>query len=83
MDRAGSDEVKDKLKKLGADEVYTESQLEVKNVKALLVSLSTYTVDTVSEVGRLLFCLKSHYRGFDVQLYLSVVLFILTSREFC
>ncbi|KAE9463496.1 hypothetical protein C3L33_04601, partial [Rhododendron williamsianum] len=51
-DRPGSDEVKDKLKKLGADEVYTESQLEVKNVKALLF-------------------------------YLSVVLFILTSLEFC
>ncbi|KAF7153116.1 hypothetical protein RHSIM_Rhsim01G0223000 [Rhododendron simsii] len=51
-DRPGSDEVKDKLKKLGADEVYTESQLEVKNVKALLI-------------------------------YLSVVLFILTSLGFC
>ncbi|XP_054814400.1 enoyl-[acyl-carrier-protein] reductase, mitochondrial [Prosopis cineraria] len=35
-DRAGIDEVKEKLKKLGADEVYTESQLEVKNVKSLL-----------------------------------------------
>ncbi|KAI8573800.1 hypothetical protein RHMOL_Rhmol01G0303700 [Rhododendron molle] len=63
-DRPGSDEVKDKLKKLGADEVYTESQLEVKNVKALLVSLSTY-------------------HRFDVLIYLSVVLFILTSLEFC
>ncbi|KAG5566842.1 hypothetical protein RHGRI_002399 [Rhododendron griersonianum] len=38
-DRPGSDEVKDKLKKLGADEVYTESQLEVKNVKALLANI--------------------------------------------
>ncbi|XP_058206987.1 enoyl-[acyl-carrier-protein] reductase, mitochondrial isoform X1 [Rhododendron vialii] len=38
-DRPGSDEVKDKLKKLGADEVYTESQLEVKNVKALLADI--------------------------------------------
>ncbi|XP_068311541.1 enoyl-[acyl-carrier-protein] reductase, mitochondrial [Pyrus communis] len=35
-DRAGSDEVKEKLKNLGADEVFTESQLEVKNVKGLL-----------------------------------------------
>ncbi|KAE8680499.1 putative trans-2-enoyl-CoA reductase [Hibiscus syriacus] len=35
-DRAGSDEVKEKLKALGADEVFTESQLEVKNVKSLL-----------------------------------------------
>ncbi|KAL8095840.1 hypothetical protein AgCh_036996 [Apium graveolens] len=35
-DRPGSDEAKEKLKKLGADEVYTESQLEVKNVKSLL-----------------------------------------------
>ncbi|MFS8003206.1 putative trans-2-enoyl-CoA reductase (NADPH) [Helianthus anomalus] len=32
----GSDEAKEKLKKLGADEVYTESQLDVKNVKSLL-----------------------------------------------
>ncbi|XP_059626713.1 enoyl-[acyl-carrier-protein] reductase, mitochondrial [Cornus florida] len=38
-DRAGSEEVKEKLKKLGADEVYTESQLEVKNVKSLLTSV--------------------------------------------
>ncbi|KAJ0921329.1 putative trans-2-enoyl-CoA reductase (NADPH) [Helianthus annuus] len=35
-DRPGSDEAKEKLKKLGADEVYTESQLDVKNVKSLL-----------------------------------------------
>ncbi|XP_057508774.1 enoyl-[acyl-carrier-protein] reductase, mitochondrial [Actinidia eriantha] len=35
-DRAGSDEVKEKLTKLGANQVFTESQLEVKNVKALL-----------------------------------------------
>ncbi|XP_071719828.1 enoyl-[acyl-carrier-protein] reductase, mitochondrial-like [Rutidosis leptorrhynchoides] len=35
-DRAGSDLAKEKLKKLGADEVYTESQLNVKNVKSLL-----------------------------------------------
>lgn len=43
--RVGSEEVKEKLKKLGADAVYTESQLEVKNVKGLLVlSLnSSYT----------------------------------------
>ncbi|XP_027088323.1 enoyl-[acyl-carrier-protein] reductase, mitochondrial [Coffea eugenioides] len=38
-DRARSDEVKEKLKKLGADEVYTESQLEVKNLKSLLINL--------------------------------------------
>ncbi|XP_063943112.1 enoyl-[acyl-carrier-protein] reductase, mitochondrial isoform X2 [Daucus carota subsp. sativus] len=30
-DRAGSDAAREKLKSLGADEVYTESQLEVKN----------------------------------------------------
>ncbi|KAD3068274.1 hypothetical protein E3N88_36154 [Mikania micrantha] len=35
-DRPGSDEAKEKLKKLGADEVYTESQLNVKNVKGFL-----------------------------------------------
>lgn len=35
--RPGSDEVKQKLKKLGVDEVFTENQLEVKNVKSLLV----------------------------------------------
>ncbi|XP_044505771.1 enoyl-[acyl-carrier-protein] reductase, mitochondrial-like [Mangifera indica] len=38
-DRPGSDEAKEKLKKLGADEVFTESQLEVKNVKSLLANL--------------------------------------------
>ncbi|KAL8115649.1 enoyl-[acyl-carrier-protein] reductase, mitochondrial-like isoform X2 [Apium graveolens] len=38
-DRAGSDEAKEKLKNLGADEVYTESQLEVKNVKSLLANI--------------------------------------------
>ncbi|XP_072975276.1 enoyl-[acyl-carrier-protein] reductase, mitochondrial [Typha angustifolia] len=38
-DRAGSEEVKEKLKMLGADEVYTGSQLEVKNVKSLLGGL--------------------------------------------
>ncbi|XP_047314038.1 enoyl-[acyl-carrier-protein] reductase, mitochondrial-like [Impatiens glandulifera] len=35
-DRAGSDVVKEKLKKLGANAVFTESELDVKNVKALL-----------------------------------------------
>ncbi|PHT34753.1 putative trans-2-enoyl-CoA reductase, mitochondrial [Capsicum baccatum] len=35
-DRAGSDEAKENLKQLGADEVYTESQLDVKNVRGLL-----------------------------------------------
>ncbi|XP_073145712.1 enoyl-[acyl-carrier-protein] reductase, mitochondrial [Henckelia pumila] len=38
-DRAGSDVVKENLKKLGADEVFTESQLEVKNVKSLLADI--------------------------------------------
>ncbi|KAJ4725937.1 Zinc-binding alcohol dehydrogenase family protein [Melia azedarach] len=38
-DRAGSDEAKEKLKRLGADEVFTESQLEVKNVKSLLANI--------------------------------------------
>lgn len=35
-DRPGSEEVKEKTKKLGADMVYTESQLSVKNIKTLL-----------------------------------------------
>ncbi|CAI9105238.1 OLC1v1004121C2 [Oldenlandia corymbosa var. corymbosa] len=35
-DRPGSDEVKEKLKKLGADEVFSEKELEVKNVKDLV-----------------------------------------------
>ncbi|KAM3398586.1 enoyl-OS-acyl-carrier-protein [Capsicum galapagoense] len=35
-DRVGSDEAKENLKQLGADEVYTESQLDVKNVRGLL-----------------------------------------------
>ncbi|CAI0376475.1 unnamed protein product [Linum tenue] len=38
-DRAGSDDAKEMLKKLGADEVFTESQLNVKNVKSLLTDL--------------------------------------------
>ncbi|KAH7542554.1 hypothetical protein FEM48_Zijuj02G0086400 [Ziziphus jujuba var. spinosa] len=38
-DRTGSEEVKQKLRKLGADEVFTESELEVKNVKSLLAGL--------------------------------------------
>lgn len=38
-DRPGVDEVKERLKDLGADEVFTESELEVKNVKSLLVCL--------------------------------------------
>ncbi|KAK4280562.1 hypothetical protein QN277_012175 [Acacia crassicarpa] len=40
-DRAGIDEVEEKLKKLGANEVYTESQLEVKNLESLLVSFKS------------------------------------------
>ncbi|KAK6142079.1 hypothetical protein DH2020_012181 [Rehmannia glutinosa] len=43
-DRAGSDEVKQKLKKLGADEVFTENQLEVKNVKSLLADIPEPTL---------------------------------------
>lgn len=35
-DRPGSEEAKEKLRKLGADEVYTESQLDAKNIKILL-----------------------------------------------
>lgn len=35
-DRTGSEEVKEKIKKLGADLVYTESQLSMKNIKSLL-----------------------------------------------
>ncbi|KAF2283359.1 hypothetical protein GH714_003517 [Hevea brasiliensis] len=38
-DRPGSDEAREMLKKLGADEVFTESQLEVKNVKGLLTNI--------------------------------------------
>ncbi|KAI3850857.1 hypothetical protein MKW98_012850 [Papaver atlanticum] len=38
-DRAGAEDVKERLKKLGADEVYTESQLEVKNVNGFLGAL--------------------------------------------
>ncbi|KAJ8768618.1 hypothetical protein K2173_023522 [Erythroxylum novogranatense] len=38
-DRAGSDEAKEMLKQLGADEVFTEGQLEVKNVKGLLTNV--------------------------------------------
>ncbi|KAL2508534.1 putative trans-2-enoyl-CoA reductase [Forsythia ovata] len=38
-DRAGSDEAKEKLINLGADQVFTESQLEVKNVKSLLADV--------------------------------------------
>ncbi|EOY34251.1 Polyketide synthase, enoylreductase family protein isoform 1 [Theobroma cacao] len=38
-DRAGSEEVKERLKAFGADEVFPESQLEVKNVKGLLSNI--------------------------------------------
>ncbi|KAE8688851.1 putative trans-2-enoyl-CoA reductase [Hibiscus syriacus] len=38
-DRAGSDEVKEKLKALGADEVFTGSELEVRNVKSILSNI--------------------------------------------
>ncbi|XP_057548911.1 enoyl-[acyl-carrier-protein] reductase, mitochondrial isoform X1 [Amaranthus tricolor] len=38
-DRAGADKVKERLKYLGADEVFTESQLVVKNVKDMLGTL--------------------------------------------
>ncbi|CAN0860008.1 Enoyl-[acyl-carrier-protein] reductase, mitochondrial [Linum grandiflorum] len=39
-DRSGSDEAKEMLKKLGADEVFTENELDVKNVKSLLTGLA-------------------------------------------
>ncbi|EAY81933.1 enoyl-[acyl-carrier-protein] reductase, mitochondrial [Oryza sativa Japonica Group] len=38
-DRPGSQEAKDKLKQLGADHVFTESQLDIKNIKSLLGAL--------------------------------------------
>ncbi|KAJ0240363.1 Enoyl-[acyl-carrier-protein] reductase [Hirschfeldia incana] len=38
-DRPGSDEARENLKALGADEVFSESQLNVKNVKSLLGEL--------------------------------------------
>lgn len=38
-DRAGSDEVSKQLKELGADEVFTESELGMKNVKDLLANI--------------------------------------------
>ncbi|WOK95523.1 hypothetical protein Cni_G04230 [Canna indica] len=38
-DRVGSEEAKEKLKNLGADQIYTESELEVKNIKGLLGDL--------------------------------------------
>ncbi|KAK9727327.1 hypothetical protein RND81_05G273900 [Saponaria officinalis] len=38
-DRPGADGVKENLRKLGADQVYTESQLEVKNIKDMLGGL--------------------------------------------
>ncbi|KAF0889856.1 hypothetical protein E2562_033245 [Oryza meyeriana var. granulata] len=38
-DRPGSEEVKNKLKQLGADQVFTESQLDIKNIKSLLLTL--------------------------------------------
>ncbi|XP_010514899.1 PREDICTED: probable trans-2-enoyl-CoA reductase, mitochondrial [Camelina sativa] len=38
-DRAGSDEAREQLKALGADEVFSESQPNVKNVKSLLGNL--------------------------------------------
>lgn len=50
--RPGSDEAREKLKNLGADEVFTESQLEVKNVKGLLVLSSIDSLKLVlSDVG--------------------------------
>ncbi|XP_074304051.1 enoyl-[acyl-carrier-protein] reductase, mitochondrial-like [Silene latifolia] len=38
-DRPGADEAKENLKKLGADQVFTESQLDLKNVKDMLGGL--------------------------------------------
>ncbi|KAK6271880.1 PREDICTED: probable trans-2-enoyl-CoA reductase, mitochondrial isoform X1 [Theobroma cacao] len=49
-DRAGSEEVKERLKAFGADEVFTESQLEVKNVKGLLVSSFMDTLLLISNI---------------------------------
>ncbi|KAL3750878.1 hypothetical protein ACJRO7_011806 [Eucalyptus globulus] len=43
-DRAGFDEAKEALKKLGAEEVFIESQLEIKNVKSLLGDLKEPTL---------------------------------------
>lgn len=37
--RPGSDEAKENLKALGADQVFSESHLNVKNVKSLLVKI--------------------------------------------
>ncbi|XP_009620832.3 enoyl-[acyl-carrier-protein] reductase, mitochondrial-like [Nicotiana tomentosiformis] len=39
-DKPGSDEVKEKLKKIGADKVFTEKELNVKRVKSLLGDIS-------------------------------------------
>uniref|UniRef100_A0A0E0MIL0 enoyl-[acyl-carrier-protein] reductase n=1 Tax=Oryza punctata TaxID=4537 RepID=A0A0E0MIL0_ORYPU len=47
-DRPGSEEAKDKLKQLGADQVFTESQLDIKNIKSLLVLLPTGLCISVS-----------------------------------
>ncbi|KAF3329934.1 putative trans-2-enoyl-CoA reductase [Carex littledalei] len=43
-DRSGSSEVKEKLKKLGADAVFTENQLDIKNIKGLLGDLPEPTL---------------------------------------
>jgi len=52
--RAGSDEAREQLKALGADEVFSESQLNVKNVKSLLVSFkSSYSIAEISEYPKL------------------------------
>ncbi|KAK6234746.1 hypothetical protein SCA6_010083 [Theobroma cacao] len=74
-DRAGSEEVKERLKAFGADEVFTESQLEVKNVKGLLggtmvtyggMSKKPITVSTSSFIFKDL-----SLRGFWLQKWLS------------
>uniref|UniRef100_J3N3P9 enoyl-[acyl-carrier-protein] reductase n=2 Tax=Oryza brachyantha TaxID=4533 RepID=J3N3P9_ORYBR len=43
-DRPGSEEAKDKLKQLGADQVFTESQIDIKNIKTLLGALPEPTL---------------------------------------
>ncbi|GJY28771.1 hypothetical protein Tco_0404538 [Tanacetum coccineum] len=47
--RTRSDEAKEKLKKLNADEVYTQSQLDVKNVRSLLRQLNWTRSDEAKE----------------------------------
>ncbi|KAF0918477.1 hypothetical protein E2562_024251 [Oryza meyeriana var. granulata] len=43
-DRPGSEEAKNKLKQLGADQVFTESQLDINNIKSLLGALPEFAL---------------------------------------